>query len=240
MSHQPRSKADRGAADQLEEVDALRVQSIDGVEANEFMLYHGAPSDINSNSPPTRSTQSWPSRKPAGDAWSTKSTLCTRRRKPCPSLPSGTSTSKAVDAPTATCVSRVECGIQLYTLQIIVQLQLFIYIFIYVYFWLIDLSSEDKALVDLFQQNYDWVELNLKQQCHRIASNVYEKQGQIIVEDRFANDSRVVIGWKDAGKGGVQKRKSRSSGTIYTNFGFVGAIHPDVMVLSPLGLGRYT
>ena len=81
MSHQPGSKADRGAADQLEEVDALRVQSIDGaptlpscrfnaagdtslqsalvsmterascwvsagVEANEFMLYHGAPSDI--------------------------------------------------------------------------------------------------------------------------------------------------------------------------------------------------
>ena len=37
---------DRKLSDKLESVDALRVQSCDGIDANEFLLYHGAPSEI--------------------------------------------------------------------------------------------------------------------------------------------------------------------------------------------------
>ena len=36
----------RQPSDRLAGVDALRVQSCDGVDANEFLLYHGAPSEI--------------------------------------------------------------------------------------------------------------------------------------------------------------------------------------------------
>ena len=36
----------RQPSDRLVGIDALRVQSCDGVDANEFLLYHGAPSEI--------------------------------------------------------------------------------------------------------------------------------------------------------------------------------------------------
>ena len=36
----------RQPSDRLVGIDALRVQSCDGIDANEFLLYHGAPSEI--------------------------------------------------------------------------------------------------------------------------------------------------------------------------------------------------